>query len=52
MTFRAIKEEAFKDANLDTLKLGLANYQKIIVGNFATDLNYTFITAKKKIFSQ
>jgi hypothetical protein len=47
LTFMAVNEEAFKNTNLDTLKLGLANYQKIIVSNFGTDLNYKFITAEK-----
>ena len=47
LTFMAVEEKAFENTNLDTLKLGLANYQKIIVNNFGTELNYKFITAEK-----
>jgi hypothetical protein len=47
LTFMAVEEKTFENTNLDTLKLGLANYQKIIVNNFGTELNYKFITAEK-----
>lgn len=47
LTFMAIEHEGFKNTNLDTLKSGLANFQKAIVNNFGKDLKYKFITANK-----
>jgi hypothetical protein len=46
----AIENEAYKNTNIDTLKLGLVNFRKIIVDNFGKELDYKFMTANK-IFS-
>lgn len=47
LTFMATEHEGFKNTNLDTLKSGLANFQKLIVNNFGKELEYKFITANK-----
>lgn len=47
LTFMAIENDAFKNTNLDTLKIGLRNFQKVIVNNFGKELNYKFMTAEK-----
>ena len=49
LTFMAIENEAFKNTNLDTLKLGLGNFQNVIVTNFGKELNYKFMTAEKTL---
>ena len=47
LTFMALDHEGFKNTNLDTLKSGLANFQKLIVNNFGNELDYKFMTANK-----
>ena len=47
VSFMAIENEAYKNANIDTLKLGLVNFRKIIVDNFGKELDYKFMTANK-----
>src|SRR5687767_2666509 len=37
-----------KDTNLDTLKIGLANFREIVVSNFGNKLDYKFMSAEKK----
>ncbi|PQJ20788.1 hypothetical protein [Tenacibaculum sp. SG-28] len=49
LTFMAIENKAFKNTNLDTLKLGLGNFQNVIVSNFGKELNYKFMTAEKTL---
>ncbi len=49
LTFMAIENAAFKNTNIDTLKLGLGNFQNIIVKNFGKELNYKFVTAEKTL---
>ena len=45
----AIENEAFKNTNLDTLKIGLGNFQNIVVTNFGKELKYKFMTAEKTL---
>lgn len=47
LTYMATEHDGFKNTNLDTLKLGLANFRQLIVKNFGTELNYKFMTANK-----
>lgn len=47
VSFMAIENEAYKNTNIDTLKLGLGNFRKIIVDNFGKELDYKFMTANK-----
>lgn len=47
VSFMAIENEAYKNTNIDTLKLGLVNFRKIIVENFGKELDYKFMTANK-----
>ncbi|GAA3585866.1 hypothetical protein [Snuella lapsa] len=47
LTFMAIENEAFKNTNIDTLKIGLGNFRNVIVTNFGKELNYKFVTAEK-----
>lgn len=49
LSFMAIENEAFKNTNIDTLKLGLVNFQNLIVNNFGKELNYKFMIASKTI---
>lgn len=49
LTFMAIENEAFKNTNLDTLKIGLGNFQNIVVTNFGKELKYKFMTAEKTL---
>lgn len=47
VSFMEIENDAFNATNLDTLKLGLVNFRKIIVDNFGKELDYTFMSANK-----
>ena len=47
LSFMAIENDAFKNTNIDTLKLGLVNFQNLIVNNFGKELDYKFMTANK-----
>ncbi|WP_299122216.1 hypothetical protein [uncultured Tenacibaculum sp.] len=49
MNFMAIENKAFKNTNIDTLKIGLRNFQNIIVKNFGKELDFKFMTAKKTL---
>jgi hypothetical protein len=44
----ATEHETAKNVNLDTLKMGLANFRKIIIDNWGTKLEYTFAKSEKK----
>ncbi len=47
LEFMSLENEAFNKSNVDSLKLGLATFRKIIDSNFGDELNYKFITANK-----
>ena len=47
VSFMAIENDAYKNISIDTLKMGLANFRKIIVDNFGEELDYKFMTANK-----
>jgi len=45
--YMALDHEMANNINIDTLKLGLASFREIIVHNFGTDLDFTFMRAEK-----
>ncbi|RKN78524.1 hypothetical protein [Ulvibacterium marinum] len=47
LTYMATEHDGFKNTNLDTLKVGLANFRQLIVKNFGIELDYKFMTANK-----
>ena len=47
LSFMATENQAYRNTNIDTLKLSLKNFRKIIVDNFGKELNYKFMTANK-----
>ena len=50
LTFMATENEAFqKSVNIDTLKLVLVDFKKVIVNNFGKELDYKLITASKTV---
>jgi hypothetical protein len=49
VSFMATENEAYKNTNIDTLKLGLLSFRKIIVDNFGKELSYKFVTAEKTL---
>ena len=49
VSFMATENEAYKNTNIDTLKLSLVNFRKIIVDNFGKKLSYKFMTAEKTL---
>ncbi len=44
----ALEHENAKNFNIDTMKIGLATFRKLIVNNWGTELEYTFIKTEKK----
>lgn len=44
----AMEHEMAKNTNIDTLKLGLANFRQLLVNNWGTELEYSFIKSEKK----
>ena len=44
----AMDNEIAKNTNIDTMKMGLANFRKIIVDNWGTKLKYSFMKSEKK----
>ena len=44
----AMNNELAENTNIDTLKLGLANFRELIVRNFGTELDYSFMKSEKK----
>lgn len=44
----AMDHELARNSNVDTLKMGLANFRQVVVKLWGTDLNYTFVNAEKK----
>ncbi len=46
--YMAMEHETAKTTNIDTLKSGLSNFREIIVNNFGTELDYTFMKSEKK----
>lgn len=46
--YMAMDHETAKNTNLDTLKIGLSNFRDIIVNNFGTELDYSFMKSEKK----
>ena len=47
----AMKHEMAKNTNIDTLKMGLANFRQLIVNNWGTELEYSFMKSEKKFSS-
>ena len=48
ISFMAMEHETTnKNLNIDTLKMGLANFRQSIVENFGTDLEYSFMSSEK-----
>lgn len=50
--FMAMEHETAKNTNTDTLKMGLANFRQLIVKNFGTDLEYSFMSSEKKFSTE
>lgn len=46
--FMAMDNAMAKNTNIDTLKTGLANFRKLIVDNWGTKLEYSFMRSEKK----
>ncbi len=44
----AMEHEMGQNTNLDTLKMGLANFRQLIVENWGTELEYSFMKSEKK----
>lgn len=44
----AMDHEMAKNINVDTMKIGLANFHDLIVNNFGDELDYTFMKSVKK----
>lgn len=49
LTFMATENEAYKNTENDSLKLGLMSFRNLIVNNFGEELNYKFISANKTL---
>jgi len=45
----AMDHEMANNTNIDTLKKGLSNFRQVVIKNWGTDLNYTFVNAEKKL---
>jgi hypothetical protein len=45
----ALDHEMANNTNIDTIKMGLANFRQVIIKNWGTDLNYTFVNAEKTL---
>jgi uncharacterized protein YaaR (DUF327 family) len=48
LDYMAMNKELAKNTNLDTLKLGLANFRELIVKNFGKELDFSFMKSEKK----
>lgn len=46
--FMAMDHEMAKNTNIDTMKMGLANFRQLIVSNWGTELEYSFMKSEKK----
>ena len=44
----AMTHEMAENTNIDTLKIGLANFRQLIVNNWGTELEYSFMKSEKK----
>jgi hypothetical protein len=44
----AMEHEMRKNTNIDTMKMGLANFRQLIVKNWGTELEYSFMKSEKK----
>ena len=44
----AMEHEMAKNTNIDTMKMGLANFRQPIVNNWGTELEYSFMKSEKK----
>lgn len=44
----AMEHEMAKNTNIDTMKMGLANFRQLIVSNWGTELEYSFMKSEKK----
>jgi len=44
----AMEHETAKNTNIDTMKMGLANFRQLIVNNWGTKLEYSFMKSEKK----
>jgi hypothetical protein len=51
ISYMAMEHERAKNANIDTLKKGLANFREKIAQDFGTDLEYSFMKLEKKFSS-
>lgn len=47
----AMEHEMAKNTNIDTMKMGLVNFRQIIVNNWGTKLEYSFMKSEKKFSS-
>lgn len=46
--YMAMEHEMAKSSNIDTMKIGLSNFRELIVNNFGTKLDYSFMKSEKK----
>ena len=44
----AMTHEMAENTNIDTMKIGLANFRQLIVNNWGTELEYSFMKSEKK----
>jgi len=44
----AMEHEMAKNTNIDTMKMGLANFRQLIVNNWGKELEYSFMKSEKK----
>jgi len=44
----AMEHETAKNTNIDTMKLGLANFRQLIINNWGAELEYSFMKSEKK----
>lgn len=48
VSLMAMEHKIAKNTNIDTLKKGLANFRQLIVSNWGTELEYSFMKSEKK----
>lgn len=46
--YMAMEHVLAKNSNIDTMKSGLANFRELIVNNYGTNLDYSFMKSEKK----
>ena len=47
LNYLALKHESTKDVNIDTVKLILEKFKNVVIENFGTELDYTFMKSEK-----